>query len=142
MKKYLLLWGIGILLSISPTTFAFTNQQEDAFYRSREMGFTSATSIEKADFYGVITRAEMAEMLSDFAKNLLWKAQDDSKNCSYSDINSLSKKQQDSIIDACKLWIFSNENQKFKPNDIVNRAEFWTALSRVLWGNTYDWWKP
>lgn len=142
MKKYLLLWGIGILLSISPTTFAFTNQQEDAFYRSREMGFTSATSIEKADFYGAITRAEMAEMLSDFAKNLLWKAQDGSKNCSYSDINSLSKKQQDSIIDACKLWIFSNENQKFKPNDIVNRAEFWTALSRVLWGNTYDWWKP
>ena len=31
---------------------------------------------------------------------------------------------------------------EFNPNGKVTRAEFWTVLSRVLWGNIYKWGTP
>lgn len=144
MKKiFNLLWTVWVLVlaSISNTS-AYTNEQHEAYYWAYEMGITNATSIEKADMYWAITRVEMTEMLSNFAKNLLWNSSDSSKNCSYTDIWSLDKKLQESIVNACKLWIIGQWNQKFRPNDMVSRAEFWTALSRVLRQNTYDGWKP
>jgi hypothetical protein len=39
---------------------------------------------------------------------------------------------------ACALWVMWIRMQNFLPNKILDRAEFWTILSRLLWWDKYD----
>ena len=53
------------------------------------------------------------------------------------------KEMQDYAIKACQLGLMGvnsdgTPNTTFDPNGIVTRAQFGTALSRVLYGKTYN----
>ena len=91
---------------------------------------------------GSLTRIAMAKMLSNYAINVLWI--DDfntNKNCTFNDISSaLDKKYDYWVTKACQLeimWINMRYN-KFYPYSLVTRAEFATALSRLLY-RIEDW---
>jgi hypothetical protein len=42
------------------------------------------------------------------------------------------------MIVSCQLGIMGVNVDKFNPNGEMSRAEFWTVLSRILRGNTYN----
>ena len=80
-------------------------------------------------------------MLSQYAINVLNKKPDKTKYCNFSDVSSNLDKSYDYWVTlAYQLWIMwiNMQDNKFRPNDIVTRAEFATALSRLLYW-THDW---
>jgi hypothetical protein len=88
--------------------------------------------------YGAITRAEMAKMLSVYAESSLGITADTSKACTFTDIDSVKGDLHDFIIKSCQLGIMGQGITAFRPYDTLSRAEFGTALSRVLWGDKYE----
>jgi len=96
------------------------------------------SSIDNANMYGNITRAEMAKMLSVYATEILGYTPDTSVACTFSDIDSVKGDLHDYIIESCQLGIMGQGITAFRPYDTLSRAEFGTALSRVLWGDTYE----
>jgi hypothetical protein len=86
-----------------------------------------------------LTRIAMAKMLSNYAINILWKKP---ANLVVTDFPDVSQKLNDdywwAVTLAYQLWIIWKWINKFRPNDIVTRAEFATALSRMLYW-TQDW---
>jgi hypothetical protein len=68
---------------------------------------------------------------------------DTSKKCQFSDISDKLNIQYDLwVTKACQLWLMWQWISKFKPNDNVTRAEFWTILSRLLYWTKYNGWTP
>ena len=96
------------------------------------------SSIDNANMYGAITRAEMAKMLSVYAESSLGITADTSKACTFTDIDSVKGDLHDFIIKSCQLGIMGQGITAFRPYDTLSRAEFGTALSRVLWGDKYE----
>lgn len=100
---------------------------------------TSINNIEKVQMDTVLTRIAMAKMLSYYAINVLWNIPDTSKIPNFNDITkSLDSQYNNWVTLAYQLgimWVWTN---KFRPYDIVTRAEFATALSRLLY-KTEDW---
>jgi hypothetical protein len=83
----------------------------------------------------------MAKMLSYYAINVLWQKPDTSKKIKFKDVsNKLDKKYDNWVTLAYQLWIMwiNMPRNRFRPNDLVTRWEFATALSRMLYGIA-DW---
>ena len=121
----------------SASVFAATYSQElqDAYDWAYGKGVTTMSPIDNANMYGAITRAEMAKMLSVYAVEVLGNTPDTSKACTFSDIDSVKGDLHDFIIESCQLGIMGQGITAFRPYDTISRAEFGTALSRVLWGS-------
>lgn len=88
-----------------------------------------------------LTRIAMGKMLSQYAINVLWKTPDTTKFTTFTDVTEeLDAQYNNGITLAYQLGIMwvNLENQSFRANDEVTRAEFATALSRLLY-NTNDW---
>ena len=77
----------------------------------------------------------MAKMLSYYAINILWKKPDTSKKIKFKDVTEKLDKEYNNWVTLSYqlgiMWI-NMKNNKFRPNDNVTRAEFATALSRLL----------
>ena len=88
-----------------------------------------------------LTRIAMAKMLSYYAINVLWEKPDESRINKFNDVTEeLDKKYDNGVTLAYQLWIMwiNMSDNMFRPNDKVNRWEFGTALSRMLFGIA-DW---
>ena len=116
----------------------YSQELQDAYNWAHEKGVTTMSSIENANMYGAITRAEMAKMLSVYATEVLKNTPDTSKACTFTDIDSVKGDLHDFIIESCQLGIMGQGITAFRPYDTISRAEFGTALSRVLWGDKYE----
>jgi hypothetical protein len=120
----------------------FTNDQKEAYEFARSNGITTTSSIEKAKMNTTLTRIQMAKMLSNFAINVMKQEPDVSKwIIKFNDVTNKMNKQYDyAVTKAYQLWIMwqNVKSNNFRPNDEVTRAEFATALSRLLY-NTSDW---
>ena len=100
---------------------------------------TTMNNINQADMNWWLTRIAMAKMLSQYAINILWKTPDTSKTPNFSDVNmQLDASYNNWVTLAYQLWIMWMWLDKFRPHDTVTRAEFGTALSRMLFGLS-DW---
>ena len=117
---------------------SYSQELQDAYNWAHENGVTTMDSIDNANMYGAITRAQMAKMLSVYAEEIQGKTPDTSKACTFSDIDSVKGDLHDFIIESCQLGIMGQGISAFRPYDTISRAEFGTALSRVLWGNEYE----
>ena len=94
---------------------------------------TTMPNIHQADMNGWLTRIAMAKMLSQFAINILKKIPDTTKPCVFSDVTpEMDSAYNNWVTLACQLWIMWVWITRFRPNDMVTRAEFGTALSRML----------
>ena len=114
----------------------FTEEMNDAYEFAYKNWITTIESIEKTKMYWTLTRIQMAKMLSNYAINVLWKQPDTSKKCEFIDIsNELDAKYDFWVTKACQLWIMwqNMKNNEFKAFRNVTRAEFATALSRMLY---------
>ena len=117
----------------------FTRELNNAYHFAYINWITTMNDIETANMNWTLKRIEMAKMLSQYAINVLWRQPDTSKTIKFNDI-SLELDQQYSywITKAYQLWIMWQNVNNFRPFDIVTRAEFATALSRLLYW-TKDW---
>ena len=117
----------------------YSREFNNAYIFAYKNWITTMDDISKADMNGPLTRIAMAKMLSNYAINILWKTPDTSKNISFPDVDEkLNSDYNNWVILAYQLWIMWIWIEKFRPYDEVSRAEFGTALSRMLFGLT-DW---
>ena len=117
----------------------YTREMNNAYEFAYENWITTMSSITKANMNWNLSRIAMAKMLSQYAMKILNNKPDTSKNCTFTDVTQDMDISYDKwVTKACQLWIMWINIQKFRPNDTVTRAEFGTALSRLLY-STADW---
>ena len=139
-EDFQLLMNIWIIKISKQEIEKYWLEQIQAYYWAHENWITTQESVREANLWWKITRAEMAKMISNYAKNILNKTRNESSKCEFIDTESVKWDLATAIIDACKLWIMGQWITKFRPNDSVTRAEFGTLLSRTLWWNKNEWW--
>ena len=143
MKKSILFSSLAILIAwfvIVTNKVNAENYSEEfkqAYSFAYKNGITTTNSIEKAQMDSPLTRIAMAKMLSQFAMNVLWKKPSNSIVPTFSDISKELNEEYWWAVDlAYQLWIMwiNMKNNEFRPHASVTRAEFSTALSRMLYG--------
>lgn len=117
----------------------YTVEFNNAYEFAHRAWITTTSSIEKANMNWNLTRIAMAKMLSQYAINILWKK---TQNITTPVFPDVSQKLDDdywwAVELSYQLWIMWKWIKKFRPKDPVTRAEFATALSRMLYW-TEDW---
>ena len=119
----------------------YSSEMNRAYQYAYRYGITTKRSIESAWMNQQLTRIAMAKMLSQYAIKVLWKRPSNVYVPRFSDVSTSLDAQYDNWVTlAYQLWIMwiNMQNNKFRPYDTVTRAEFWTALSRLLF-NLKDW---
>ena len=118
---------------------SYSPEFQEAYKFAHENGITTKDTIQSAQMNGKLTRIAMAKMLSQYAINVLWKTPDTSKTIKFKDVTNKKDADYDNWVTlAYQLWIMwqNMPNNRFRPNDEVSRAEFATALSRLLYQTT------
>ncbi len=114
---------------------------QQAYKFAYENWITTMDTIDKADMEWWLTRIAMAKMLSQYAVNVLWQKPANIIVPNFSDIPKELDDEYDYWVTlAYQLWIMwiNIPDNKFRPFDLVTRAEFATALSRMLY-KLADW---
>jgi hypothetical protein len=143
MKKIWFFITLSLIFSVSFVKAAYIDEYPEAYKWAFKNWITTQPTIEKANMYWSITRIELSKMISNYAINVLNKKVDTSKKCQFSDVSDKLNSQYDLwVTKACQLWLMWQWISKFKPNDNVTRAEFWTILSRLLYWTKYNGWTP
>jgi hypothetical protein len=115
----------------------YSQELQDAYNWAYGKSITTMSSIDNANMYGAITRAELAKMLANWAKDK-GQTPDTSKACTFTDTASVKGDLATAIVEACQLGLMGQGITAFRPYDTISRAEFGTALSRALWGDKYE----
>lgn len=119
----------------------YSDEMNRAYQFAYYYGITTKTNIKDAAMNWELTRIAMAKMLSQYAINVLWIQPDKSRNNQFADVSDkLDIEYDDWVTLAYQLWIMwiNMPNNEFRPYNYVTRAEFATALSRLLY-HTSDW---
>ena len=119
----------------------FTQEFQQAYEFAHEKWITTMPTINDANMNWKLTRIAMAKMLSQYAINVLWQKPANIVTPKFNDVtNKQNADYDDGVTLAYQLWIMwqNMPNNNFRPNDEVTRAEFATALSRMLY-QTSDW---
>ena len=114
----------------------YSEEFQEAYEFAKEKWITTMPTINDANMNGKLTRIAMAKMLSYYAINVLWQKPDETRVNKFNDITDKLDAQYDSGVTlSYQLWIMwiNMPNNNFRPNDEVTRAEFATALSRMLY---------
>ena len=100
------------------------------------------TSWEDSDPDGYVTRWAMAEMVVKFTEKVLEREIPTTipAECAWWDLETEWKSYETKLYaqKACALWVMWIRMKNFMPNKILDRAEFGTILSRLLWWDKYD----
>lgn len=129
-----------LILPIFCIWAGYSSEMQQAYNWAYANGITTMDSIERANMNWNLTRAELAKMISNYTIEILWKEIDTTRNCDFNDVSEeLDAKYYYWITHACQLWLMGQGINKFRPNDWVTRAEFWTILSRALWWSKNEW---
>lgn len=117
-----------------------------AFLFAKNVGMTSFDDITKAMMYKELTRAQLAKFAVEYATNILDMKPDmtRSKACfAYTDTAKAGDLLQ-YIQYSCMMKLLGQKADgetpapKFRPKDLVTRAEFGTFMSRLVFGDTYN----
>ena len=119
----------------------FSDEFQQAYTFTKWKWITTMPTIQEAKMNSPLTRISMAKMLSQYAINVLWQEPDTTQNNKFNDVSNKMDADYDNWVTlAYQLGIMwqNMPNNNFRPNDEVTRAEFVTALSRMLF-NIEDW---
>jgi len=115
----------------------YSQELQDAYNWAYSKSITTMSPIDNANMYGAITRAELAKMLANWAKDR-GETPDTSAACNFTDTASVKGDLAVAIVESCQLGLMGQGITAFRPYDTISRAEFGTALSRALWGSQYE----
>ncbi len=123
---------------------AYSDELNGAYLFAYDNGITTIKNCIAAGLDGNLIRSHMAKMVSQFAIKVLKMKPDTKKtSCIFPDMNTQSKEMQFYATIACQLGLMGLDTDgitpkaTFDPNDTVDRAQFWTILSRILRGTKY-----
>jgi len=123
----------------------YTEEFYDAYNFAKSNWITTKETIQDAKMYTELTRIQMAKMMSQYAMNVLGQTPDISKwTIKFYDVpEKLNKEYDNAVTLAYQLGIMwlNMKNNNFRPRDPVTRAEFATALSRMLYHTEDGTWK-
>ena len=128
----------------SPLDDGLTQELHDAYDFAHENGVTTMPTAAEANMYGPLTRIAMAKMLSQYAMNVLGQKPANIVVPEFPDVTAeLNEEYSNAVTLAYQLGIMWINIQEFRPYDNATRAEFGTALSRMLFstpdGEEYEW---
>jgi S-layer homology domain len=106
---------------------------------------TKFNSVDAFWPYSNLTREQAAKIFSNFAMNVLCRKPDLSLKINYTDINNTDPSLKPYITLAYQLWLMKWWESKFRPFDIITKAEFNAVLVRMIlksyldesWSNRY-----
>ena len=134
------------------TAQAYSQEFQEAYEWAYENWIITNSNIDEAELYYMLNdNLELADIMNKFAKNVLWLQTNTSLVCDFGNLSSYMQwydeetlnEYQEILTESCHLWLIPrNEIVNPAPLQVVNRAVFWTALSRALWENQYEWWNP
>ncbi|MCX6823257.1 MAG: hypothetical protein NTX91_04695 [candidate division SR1 bacterium] len=134
----------GAADTVSIQGSSFSQELNNSYLRAYSYRITTIPTIQGANIKGVLTRKDMAKMMSNFALNVMGKDVSHGAACTFSDLQSLSKETQYYAMVVCRLGLmgYANDgvtlNKNFYPDQEVDRAQFGTILSRLLRGEKYN----
>lgn len=134
-------WNTQISSWSTQNNNQFTDEFQQAYEFAYNNWITTMPTIWKANMGWKLTRIAMAKMLSQYAINILWKNPDITKVNKFNDVtDELDEEYNNWVTLAYQLWIMwiNMPENNFRPKDEVTRAEFVTALSRMIYW-TSDW---
>lgn len=154
-KKALLLCLLccGLCFTLTPTnsnasegfTFLVGDQEEllnngysralnNAYQFAYNYWITTLNWIENAKMHNPLNRIAMAKMLANYATKVLKKTPNSSATCSFSDVSDHLDLSYDYWVKlACQLGIMGIGTDTFRPYEETTRAEFATALGRLVY---------
>jgi len=124
----------------------FSEEMTDAFQFAYGLWLTNMCPIENARLDWCVLRKELAKIMTVFTIKIIWLYPNLSKPwCDkYDDIANESKELQFYMRTICQLnemWLHENgitPKKSFDPNECVDRAQFGTILSRLVFGWLYN----
>lgn len=130
-------------ISDSPYT---DEELNDAFQRSYDLNITNKCPIDEARLEHPLIRMEAAKMMTMFTVQVIGIYPDTHKVwCdTFTDTQQLSSEMKFFTKTACQLNLMGlksdgqTPDKQFNPYDQVNRAQFGTILSRLIYGNKYN----
>lgn len=140
MKKvFKLLWWIGIvtLFTIS-YSFAYTQEEQDAYEWAYKYNITSQPTIEAAKLEWNITRQAFAKMVINYLENVTWFEQTTTNSCSFPDESKITNDLVPYTKKTCTYGIMWKDGNNFNPTKPLDKAQLWTVLSRILWWDEYN----
>ena len=139
MKKiFNLLWMISIVsLSSISCTFAYTQEQKEAYQWAYKYGITTQPTIEDAKMNSPLTRQAFAKMVVNYLENIVW-ANLTTNSCHFPDENKITNNLKPHTKKVCAYEIMWSNWKNFNPTQPVDRAQLWTVISRMLWWNEYN----
>ena len=129
---------VATMLPVVNVNASYSEELKDAYAYALEKQITTMPSIDQANPYGAAYRSHMAKMISNWATSVLDLKADEDAKCLFIDTYNESEELKGYIKLSCQLGLMGQWVVKFRPNDVVSRAEFGTVLSRALWGDKYD----
>lgn len=140
MKKGVsyILWFSIIALSIISYTFAYTQEQREAYEWAYKYWLTTQPNIETARMNSPLTRQAFSKMIVKYLENVVWVKQSISNSCYFTDESKITNDLKPYAKKACTYQIMWKNGSAFKPTDVVDRAQLWTVFSRILWGDRHD----
>lgn len=121
-------------------TNKYNDEVKNAYRWAYENDITSIEILENARPESELLRWQMAKILVNYAVNILWKEITSIPSyCQWDDDEDWPTEEMRTYWRmACALWIMGINVSSFEPMRTVSRAQFGTALSRLLWWNAYN----
>lgn len=140
MKKiFSVLWGMVIMaLTAGSFTFAFTQEQQEAYQWAHKYWLTTQPTIEQTRMNSPLTRQAFAKMIVKYLENVVWVKQSAYKSCSFTDESRITNELVPYTKRTCAYKIMWSDWKNFNPTQLVDRAQLWTVFSRILWWDRHD----
>lgn len=113
----------------------------NAYNWADNLGILENQTIDYSNLNDENSNIDLVNLLNNYAKNILNREIDTTKDCSFIEPEWLTESQIEIILESCQLWLIE-ENDNIDYNNTTNVATLSTLLSRILWNNRYDWWNP
>ncbi len=129
------------ICSMSP----FWEELENAYLYACNLRITTKPTIKDADMFWAVYRIHLAKMISVYAIKVLWLKPDFNKKCYFKDLNNVNYELRKWWEISCQLWLmwlkydWKKPLDNFMPYWKVNRAQFGTIMSRLLFKWKYNW---
>lgn len=144
-KLFASIAAVMIVVSTAPVAVfgqtPVSAEYQGAYEFAYENDITTMGSVDSARLFDYTTRAEFSKMVVNYAVNVLEMTPNTaSTDCTFSDLASIADTDLAAFaVSACQLELMGvNTNGIFNPNGILSRAEAFTVISRLLWGDTYN----
>ncbi len=130
------IWILGNIL--------YNKELIEAYKYAYNLWITTKSSIYQADLKWNLLRKDLAKMISEYAIKVANIKPNNKLSCNFEDLKNESLETQYYTKLSCKLWLMGRHADgktkltNFMPNESVNRAQFWTVLSRTIFGETHN----